>query len=85
MGLYSPTRSPLHRTPLGLKVVLLLGVSGMVLVLHEWHTTAGALLGVVLLHAIGARASLRSLLRTIVPLLPILVLLGTYQSVVNGP
>ena len=84
MGLYSPTRSPLHRAPLGLKVVLLLGVSGTVLVIHEWHATAGALLGVVLLYGFGARASVRSLLRTIVPLLPILALLGTYQGFANG-
>lgn len=85
IGLRIPGRSPIHRAPLWLKYLVLVGCGAALVVLRS-PTTAAVLLalGVVLFAAAG-RAVLAAWAPPLRFLWWILALLGAYQWWVNGP
>lgn len=84
LGTYVPGRSLLHRCPLALKAALLLGLCITVMVIREWQFS----LAVVALTALASVASglgLRRWAASLRPLLFLVILLGGYHLIVNGP
>ena len=67
LALYSPVPSALHRTPAGLKLAALAGLSVLLFAVPELPVAAGALAVVVLLAVAGARLTPRMLLAQLRP------------------
>lgn len=75
---YAPGASVVHRTPLWLKFLLVLGCGMASFLVTEWLVAAGALgllSGVFLLSGAGAAR----LLRAVRPALPVLLAIGAFQ------
>ena len=84
LGSYVPGGSVLHSCPLWLKAVLLLGLSGAVMGWRAWQFSLPVL---ALSAAVSAACGLgvRRWAASLRPLLPLVVLLGGYHVLVNGP
>ncbi|MET3810990.1 energy-coupling factor transporter transmembrane protein EcfT [Arthrobacter sp. UYEF3] len=75
---YVPGTSPVHRTPLWLKFLLVLGCGMASFLIADWAVAAGALIllcGVYL----SSGAGLRRLVRAVRTVLPVLAVLGLFQ------
>jgi biotin transport system permease protein len=75
---YVPGTSPVHRTPLWLKFLLVLACGMASFLIADWAAAAvglGLLCGVYLFSGAG----LRRLLRAVRPVLPVLAVLGLFQ------
>ena len=84
LGTYVPGRSLLHRCPLALKAVLILGSCLTVMVIRAWRFS----LAVIVLTALASVASGLGLHRWVASLRPLLflvLLLGGYHLIFNGP
>lgn len=79
LGIYQPGRSPVHRAPAGLKILLLaVGIVAMsVFVRDPWQLLPAAAV-VLLILAIG-RLSLVAVARQVRPLLWMLLIIGAFQ------
>lgn len=77
-GSYTPGASVVHRAPLGLKFLCVLLVGVATALLPDWRAGC-ALLAVVLLGHGLARLGFGRLLRTLRPVLPVLVVLFAFQ------
>lgn len=83
LGLYVPGTSPVHRTPAGAKLLLMLAAgAGSVLLDHAWQV------GVAVLVALGgylvAHLPLRMALQQVRPLFWVVGLVAVFHLVVNG-
>lgn len=84
LGTYIPGESVLHRCPLWLKAALVLGGCGVVMGFRAWQLS----LPVLVLSAVVSAAcglGVRRWAASLRPLLPLVVLLGGYHGIVNGP
>ncbi len=75
---YVPGNSPVHRAPLWLKFLLVLGCGMGSFLIADWTVAGGALAllcGVFLLSGAGGRR----LLRAVRPILPVLAVIGLFQ------
>ncbi|WP_026552299.1 energy-coupling factor transporter transmembrane protein EcfT [Arthrobacter sp. H20] len=85
LGTYVEGTSPLHRLPLWLKGLTVLVLSTSVLLVNTPVLTAGALTVTAAGYLVGARLKPIHLWRPLAPVWPMLVILGGYQVIVNGP
>lgn len=84
LGTYVPGTSVLHRTPLWLKTVVLLGACVAIMVVRAWPVSLAALaLSAVVSAACGL--GLRRWVRSLRPLLLLVGVLSLYHLVANGP
>lgn len=84
LGTYVPGRSLLHRCPLALKALLILGLCIVVMLIREWQFS----LTVLALTALASVASGLGLARwaaSLRPLAFLVILLGGYHVIFNGP
>lgn len=84
LGTYVPGTSPLHRCPLWLKALLVLGACLVVMTARDWRVSLGAL---ALTAAVAAACGLGvgRWVRSLRPLLLLVILLTAYHLVANGP
>jgi biotin transport system permease protein len=83
LGLYRPGSSPVHRTPVGIKLVLLvLAGAGTVFLDHPWQV--GTVLAAVVALYLASGFSPVLLARQARPLLWLLVVVGAFHLLVNG-
>ena len=83
LGLYVPGTSPVHRTPAGAKLLLMLAAgAGSVLLDHAWQVGVAVL--VALAGYLVARLPLRMALQQVRPLLWVVGLVAVFHLVVNG-
>lgn len=85
LGTYVAGDSLLHRTPLWVKGLAVLLLSTSVLVVNALALTAVAAGLVAVGYLLGARLPPIQLWRPLAPVWPMLVILGSYQIIVNGP
>ncbi|MHA7275693.1 energy-coupling factor transporter transmembrane component T family protein [Arthrobacter sp. HLT1-21] len=85
LGTYVDGDSVLHRLPLWTKGLAVLLLSTSVLLVNTPALTGAALLVVVAGYLLGARLPPIHLWRPLAPVWPMLVILGGYQVIVNGP
>ncbi|MBG6181014.1 energy-coupling factor transporter transmembrane component T family protein [Arthrobacter sp. CAN_A1] len=85
LGTYVEGDSLLHRAPLWTKGLAVLLLSTSVLLVNTPALTGAALLLVVAGYLLGARLPPVHLWRPLAPVWPMLVILGGYQVIVNGP
>ncbi len=83
LGLYVPGTSPLHRTPAGAKLLLMLGAgAGSVFLHHPWQAAVAVLL------ALGgylvARLPMRMALQQVRPLVWVVGVVAVFHLVVSG-
>lgn len=83
LGTYLPGRSPIHRLPAGVKLFALFVAGVGSLWLRSVLATAIALVVVVVLYAIAGFGP-RRLARQLLPLTPLIVILGAFQWIVAG-
>jgi biotin transport system permease protein len=83
LGLYRPGTSLVHRTPAGIKLVLLLVAGAVSIFVHDaWQV--GVVLAVVVALYLVSGFSLVQLARQARPLLWVLVVVGAFHLLVNG-
>ena len=83
LGVYRPGTSPVHRAPVGLKLVLLLlGGAGSILVSQAWQV--GVALAVVVALYLLAGFSPLLMVRQARPLVWLLAVVGAFHVVVDG-
>lgn len=85
LGTYLDGDSVLHRAPLWSKGLGVLLLSTAVLLANRPLVTGAALSLTVVGYLVGARLSPTHLWRPLAPVWPMLVILGGYQVIVNGP
>ena len=83
LGLYQPGDSLLHRTPAGVKLLVLLVLAGSSFLLHEPWQGGLAVLGAVALYP-WAGLGPRLVWSQVKPLVAVLLVLGAFQALVNG-
>ncbi len=84
LGLYRHGTSPMHRLPAAAKLAALAGLGLAVLVVRG-SVGSLALLGVACAATLVARVPLRPMIRSLLPVLVALALLGAYQWWQRGP
>lgn len=84
LGLHHPGDSLVHRTPVGVKL-LLLAVTGVAVVLPAGPAVAAAGLALVVLLTAAARVPWHRTTRGLLPVLLTAALVGTYQTWARGP
>lgn len=84
LGTYVPGRSLLHRRPLALKAILLLGLCITVMLIRDWQFSL-AVLALTALASVVSGLRLHRWAASLRPLLFLVLLLGGYHLIFNGP
>lgn len=84
LGTYIPGGSLLHRCPLWLKAALILGLCVAVMGFRAWQFSVPVLAGTAVASA-ACGLGVRRWAVSLRPLLPLVVLLGGYHVIANGP
>lgn len=84
LGTYVPGRSLLHRCPLALKAFLILGLCITVMLIRDWQFSM-AVLALTGLASVVSGLGLHRWVASLRPLLFLVILLGGYHLIFNGP
>ncbi|MFP5312369.1 MAG: energy-coupling factor transporter transmembrane protein EcfT, partial [Actinomycetes bacterium] len=75
---YVPGSSPLHRAPLALKFLLVLGCGLASFIIQDWRISTAVLAGLCGLF-LSTGAGMKGLWRAVRPLAPVLLVIGLFQ------